>query len=94
MSSKLVRGTTIIAALALLSTSASEVFAASHEVCRDYAQAAINQVRLMNEHRCGFTTARWSSDWNVHYQWCRGASYEQVGFERDVRTKELRQCFH
>jgi len=77
----------------LLSIPAGKLFAASNEVCQDYAKAAVTQVRLMNEHRCGFTTARWSSDWNVHYQWCRGASNEQIGAERDVRTKELRQCY-
>jgi hypothetical protein len=94
MSSKLNRCATAIAALVLLSIPAGDVLAASDEVCRDYAQAALRQVKLMHEHRCGFTTARWSDDWNVHFQWCRGVSYEQVGFERDVRTRELRQCYH
>ena len=94
MSSKRTVCAAAVAALALLSASAGEAFAASPEVCRDYAVAAIRQVKLMNEHGCRYTTDRWSSDWNVHYQWCLGASYQQVGFERDVRTRELRQCYH
>ena len=83
-----------VVALATVSGPYSAAQAASDEVCRDYAVAAVRQVQLMHEHRCGFTTARWSNDWNVHYSWCRGASYEAVGFERDVRTRELRQCYH
>ena len=62
--------------------------------CREYAIAAIRQVHKMHEIRAcdrGQGT-RWSDDWNVHYQWCRGASFEAVGAERDARTNWLRSC--
>ena len=63
--------------------------------CREYATAAINQVRIaLNAPRCmaGVQGSRWSSDFNVHYSWCLGASYGQMGSERDARTAYLRGC--
>jgi hypothetical protein len=63
--------------------------------CREYATAAINQVRgALNNPRCmaGVQGARWSSDFNVHYSWCLGASYAAMGSERDARTAYLRGC--
>jgi len=62
--------------------------------CREYATAAVRQVHLMHEHRaCDRGIGpRWTEDWNVHYSWCRGASFEQIGAERDARTNWLRAC--
>jgi hypothetical protein len=68
--------------------------AAGDEACRDYAVAAVRQVHLMHEHAaCDRGQGpRWSEDWNVHYQWCRGASVETLGAEREARTNWLRSC--
>lgn len=69
--------------------------AADPEFCRGYAVAAIRQVRgALNNPRCipGLQGARWSADFNVHYNWCLGASYAQAGAERDARTDYLRRC--
>ncbi len=69
--------------------------AADPGFCRQYAQAALNQVRggLANP-ACagGLRGARWSSDFAVHYEWCLGASYGAAGAERDARTRFLRAC--
>jgi hypothetical protein len=63
--------------------------------CKQYTQAALNQVRggLANP-RCagGLQGARWSSDFAVHCEWCLGASFGAAGTERDARTQYLRGC--
>jgi hypothetical protein len=69
--------------------------AADPGFCKQYAQAALNQVRggLANP-RCagGLQGARWSTDFAVHYEWCLGASFGAAGNERDARTQYLRGC--
>ncbi|MEA2912867.1 MAG: hypothetical protein QOJ15_4948 [Bradyrhizobium sp.] len=69
--------------------------AADPGFCKQYTQAALNQVRggLANP-RCagGLQGARWSSDFAVHYERCLGASFGAAGTERDARTQYLRGC--
>jgi hypothetical protein len=69
--------------------------AADPGFCKQYTQAALNQVRggLVNP-RCasGFRGARWSTEFAVHYEWCLGASLVAAGAERDERTRFLRAC--
>jgi hypothetical protein len=84
--------TTTAAALLLL---AGPAFAAGEKVCEDYAHAAIVQVRAGNSiPRCqaAMHGTRWSPEWRVHYDWCRGTSYEALGAERDLRTEHLKRC--
>jgi hypothetical protein len=75
---------------------ASSASAANPEFCSDYARAAVNQVRgaMNNGPRCmnRMQGPRWSSDWRVHFNWCRGVSREQAWSERDARTETLRSC--
>ena len=69
--------------------------AADPAFCKQYSQAALNQVRVgLGSPRCapGLQGARWSSDFAVHYQWCLGASFGAAGGERDARTQYLRGC--
>ncbi len=82
------------AAAMLLGMPLGHAQAAGDVACRDYATAAVRQVHLMHERPAcdrGIGT-RWTEDWNVHYQWCRDASYEAIGAERDARTNWLRAC--
>jgi hypothetical protein len=82
-------------AAALLLAGVTTAQAAGEKVCEDYAHAAIVQVRAsMSVPRCegGMRGSRWSPEWRVHYDWCRGASYQQIGAERDARTEHLRAC--
>jgi hypothetical protein len=82
-------------ALALCLSGLAEVQAADPAFCQQYAQAALNQVRGgLNNRSCagGIQGSRWSSDYNVHYDWCRGASFQAVGAERDARTAYLKAC--
>ena len=73
----------------------SAAHAADPGFCKQYAQAAPNQVRggLANP-RCagGLQGARLSADFAVHYEWCLGASFGAAGNERDARTQYLRGC--
>ena len=69
--------------------------AADPAFCKQYTQAALNQVRgALANPRCagGLQGARWSSDFAVHYEWCLGASFGAAGAERDARTQYLRGC--
>ena len=69
--------------------------AADPEFCRQYARAALVQVRGgLSNSACGggLQGARWSSDFAVHYEWCLGASLADTGSERDARAKFLKAC--
>jgi len=87
-----------LAAVALLFTALplGGALAVGDGECREYATAAIRQVHIMHEHAaCNRGTgSRWSSDWNIHYRWCREVNFEQIGAERDARTNWLRACGH
>jgi hypothetical protein len=85
----------VITTAALLLAGVTTAQAAGEKVCEDYAHAAIVQVRGgMSQPRCegGMRGTRWSPEWRVHYDWCRGASYQDIGAERDARTNHLRAC--
>jgi hypothetical protein len=69
--------------------------AADPAFCRGYAEAAVNQVRggLANP-ACarGMHGDRWSSDFRVHFEWCRGQPIPAAEAERHMRTEYLRGC--
>jgi hypothetical protein len=69
--------------------------AADPGFCRQYSQAALNQVRGgLADSACaaGLRGARWSTDFAVHYEWCLGASVDAAGAERGARARQLRAC--
>ena len=93
MPKKLMRAAIVTAALTVLTPFAAQ--AADPGPCREYAEAAIRQIRgALNNPRClpGLQGARWSSDVEVHYKWCLGASYAAIGSERDARRAYLHTC--
>jgi hypothetical protein len=76
-------------------TGLSGARAADPGFCRQFAKAAMIQVReALADPRCGagLQGARWSTDFAVHYEWCLGASLDAVGTERAARTRFLRAC--
>jgi len=78
-----------------LFSAATVAHAADPGFCRQYAQAALNQVRGgLSNPACGglLRGARWSSDFDVHYEWCLGASFGDAGAERDARSRFLKGC--
>jgi hypothetical protein len=63
--------------------------------CRQYAKAALGQVRAaLADPRCGAGVqgVRWSTDFSIHYEWCLGASLDAAGTESAARTRYLRAC--
>ena len=59
-----------------LALAVSTAQAAGPGFCRDYANAALNQVRAalaLPGCRGGMGGTRWSANFPVHYNWCLGA---------------------
>ena len=86
-------GALILSAFVVSGLSAAH--AADPGFCKQYARAALNQVRgALANPRCGggLQGARWSADFAVHYEWCLGVSFAAAGNERDARTQYLRSC--
>jgi hypothetical protein len=78
-----------------LASGMTAAHAADPGFCKQYAQAALNQVRGgLADPSCGsgLRGARWSSDFAVHYEWCLGASFGAAGAERAARARQLRAC--
>ena len=81
--------------LVLLLSGLTDARAADPGFCRQYAKAALGQVRAaLADPRCGADVqgVGWSTDFSVHYEWCLGASLDTAGAERDARTRYLRAC--
>ncbi len=86
-----------IAGAALCVGAVSASSAADSGFCRGYARAAVREVNEALEHRsCREMIAgqgdRWSTDWRVHYGWCRGVDRDQAENENDARHETLSQC--
>ena len=94
MTRKLSAGVALACSMVLAShTTAAR--AADPGFCRQYTQAALNQVRAgLSNSRCagGLQGSRWSSEFAVHYEWCLGTSFGAASGERDARTSYLRSC--
>jgi hypothetical protein len=85
------------AALALFALAAAPipVRAADPAFCKQYARAALVQVRgaLASPHcGAGLQGARWSAEFSAQYEWCLGASPGAAAAERDARTRYLTGC--
>jgi hypothetical protein len=83
------------AALALGVVAAAS--AADRDFCRAYAHAAVREVNYgLQFDRCRDMMAgqgdRWSTDWRVHYGWCRTVDGDQAASENAARHETLRQC--
>jgi len=86
---------TVFLSTLLTSVLFTEAQAADPGFCRQYARAALIQVRGgLSDPACGsgLQGTRWSSDFAAHYEWCLGASFDAAGDERDARTRYLRGC--
>jgi hypothetical protein len=74
--------------LALMSTSAFGYD------CWDYSTRAIRQNNAQNAVNCGFSGARWHSNWQVHFDWCSSAGISPAGNEDRARQSGLLSCFN
>jgi len=71
--------------------------AADENFCKDYARAAVNQVRSAEKHeRCEHHLRnegeRWTRNYRAHYDWCRGVRREAAWEERNARKYALERC--
>jgi hypothetical protein len=81
--------------LLLLVMAPLPVRAADPAFCRQYARAALAEVRgALASPRCGagLQGARWSAEFSAQYEWCLGASRGAAAAERDGRTRYLKGC--
>ena len=62
------------------------------ERCANYAQAAINQQDKNLSRQCGYRGARWSGNYNRHYEWCLDSSRRARRNERQARRRALERC--
>jgi hypothetical protein len=82
-----------LASLAIVLPTATR--AADPGFCRQYARAALSQVRDgLSNPACGraLQGTRWSSDFAVHYEWCLGVSTGAASDERNARAHHLKRC--
>ena len=85
----------IASAGAVAPSLASSAGAASPGFCRDYAGAALRQVRGAMSHTACYSEvhgARWSNDWRIHFDWCRGVDRVDAASEREARRETLEDC--
>jgi len=85
------------AALAVGAGFALAANAADENFCKDYARAAVNQVRSAEKHeRCEHHLRnegeRWTRNYRAHYDWCRGVRREAAWEERNARKYALERC--
>ena len=87
-----------IVALALaIMMEPGSAMAADPTFCRQYARATLVQVHgALHDPRCGAALhgPRWSVEFSGHYEWCLGASPDEIHAERDARTDYLKSCRH
>jgi hypothetical protein len=85
---------TLLASALIVGLTVSAAQAAGPDFCHDYAIAALRQVHAaMDVPACHpFAPPRWSTDYHVHYDWCRGADRDAAWAERDARAHHLRDC--
>src|ERR1039458_5088699 len=85
---------TVFGVLGASMTIVSAVQAAPPRFCRDYAIAAVRQVKLARSTpACNRGIgARWTTNYHVHFDWCLGAAPAAVAVERAARTNWIRSC--
>ncbi|MBV9330210.1 MAG: hypothetical protein JOZ55_01520 [Alphaproteobacteria bacterium] len=80
--------------LALI-TALPQARAADPAFCKAYAVAALRQVHAaLDNPRCRYHLRgpRWSTDYRVHFDWCRSVPPVIAVSERDARTRRLARC--
>jgi hypothetical protein len=78
---------------------ATSAGAENPDFCRGYADSAMHQVRAAyDSHTCGWAIdqnpARWTHDYNLHFNWCLGAHRRDADRENDARAAILDRCIH
>lgn len=66
------------------------------KACRAYATTALAQAQAQADGQCNQQGPRWSSNYDVHYNWCmQSGTPQEAQSENDERSKVLNVCvFH
>ena len=90
------RTAAMLAALTMAMAGAPGVaLAADPDFCRDYARAAISQLRYVQARpQCvkGAQGPRWADNERAHYEWCLTVPYHQAQDERTARQTYMAAC--
>ncbi|CAA6811965.1 MAG: Unknown protein [uncultured Thiotrichaceae bacterium] len=65
---------------------------ADKNYCQHYATTATDQNKKNIDNNCGYSGARWSSDYNGQYQWCLTVKNTITQHENSERKKLLKSC--
>jgi hypothetical protein len=60
--------------------------------CDVYARIALTQSELNTKHNCGYDGNRWSSNYDLHFNWCMESADSSADVESAERQKLLTQC--
>jgi len=60
--------------------------------CAAYANQAVIQQGTNLQNNCGYTGARWGSNFGAHLAWCLNAPSSAINAERNARTNMLAAC--
>ncbi len=60
--------------------------------CQQYASTAVSQNQENLRRKCGYTGARWTSDYQGHFRWCMAAPLDTASSETMARTDALNKC--
>jgi hypothetical protein len=83
---------TTAAAFFLIGASSLPAFAGNPVQCAGYANQAVQQQAVNLQNQCGYTGARWQSDYNAHFLWCVTAPNSAIYGERNARIAMLASC--
>ena len=70
----------------------SVAHAESERLCRQYAKVAVDAFRQNEALGCRFSNARWQSNADAHFNWCRTAPAQWLKNEEEFRANQLRVC--
>jgi len=63
------------------------------DACDKYAKNAVSQSRENKERNCGFSGARWSSNYKDHFNWCMaGNNVSMTNRDNNARKAALTKC--
>ena len=65
---------------------------ATNTRCDQYAKTAVSQNQENIRRRCGYTGARWSNNYQGHYDWCKRVSKAFADSETKAREDGLIKC--
>ena len=82
----------VFTVLLLLGASAAAQDQEKRKFCQSYASEGTRSAAENQRLDCGFTGARYTDDWQAHYDWCLVAPESAVLEEARIRADDLGSC--